>query len=280
MPTAGERSGRETAAFPRSRAGRLASLLGHYVRFNLSAGMEYRVSFLMQVFGMALNNAAFLVFWAILYDRLDSIKGYGFQDVMFLWSLSSLGYGIAAVLMGNAYFLSRAIYNAELDVYLLQPKPVLANFLFSRMGVSGWGDIGYGIILFFSTQALTPGHIILFLFFSLTLAVVLTSLRVFYHSFTFFLGNAEELAVTVSDLIISFMIYPGGIFEGPAAIILHSLIPAALVAYIPAEIFRSFDMGRLLEVTGADILIVAAAALTFRLGLRAYESGSRMGARL
>jgi ABC-type uncharacterized transport system permease subunit len=96
----------------RGKGLRLAGLFGHYVRFNLSAGMEYRASFVMQVFGMALNNASFLVFWMILYDRLGDIRGYGFQDVMFLWALSSAGYGIAAVFMGNSYFLSRAIYNS------------------------------------------------------------------------------------------------------------------------------------------------------------------------
>jgi ABC-2 type transport system permease protein len=148
------------------------------------------------------------------------------------------------------------------------------------MDVSGWGDLAYGIVLFACTQALTPGRVLLFAFFSLMAAVVLSSLRVFYHSFTFFLGNAEEFAATASELVVSFMVYPGSIFEGPASIFLHSLAPAALIAYIPADLFRSFDPGRMLAVSAADLLIVLVAALTFRLGLRAYESGNRMGARL
>ena len=248
---------------------KLLRLFSHYVRFNLSAGMEYRASFMVQVFGMALNNSAFILFWLILFNRIgDSIGGYGFQDVMFLWALAALGYGIAAVFMGNAYFISRIIYNGELDVYLLQPKPVLPNLLFSRMSISGWGDMVYGIILYAVTQPLTPGRILLFILFSILMAVVLVSLRVFYHSLTFFLGNAEQFAGTASELVLNFILYPGSIFEGPASWFLHSIIPAALIAYIPASLFRIFDPVRLLCLVALDILIVLASVGFFNLGMR------------
>jgi ABC-2 type transport system permease protein len=259
-------------------AGRLR-LFGHYVRFNLRAGMEYRASFIAQVLGMILNNASFIVFWLILYTQLGSIRGYDFNDVMFLWALSAAGYGLAGVFLGNASFLSRSIYTADLDVYLLQPKSILANFLFSRMSISAWGDILYGVVLFGFTQSATPAHAALFLVFSVLMAAVLTALRVLYHSLTFFLGNAEDFANTASEMVLSFNLYPGSIFKGPALLLLHSLIPAALLAYIPVELFKTFDLGRLLILLGADALIVAIAWGVFRLGLRVYESGSRMGAR-
>ena len=255
-------------------------LLGHYARFNLGAGMEYRASFIAQVLGMALNNSAFIVFWLILYDQLGSINGYRFSDVMFLWALSAAGYGLAGIFLGNAGFLSRSIYTAELDVYLLQPKPVLGNFLLSRMSISAWGDLAYGVVLFAFTQALSPGRAALFVVFSLLMALVLTSVRVFYHSLTFFLGNAEEFAGTASEMMLSFATYPGSIFKGPTSILLHSLIPAALIVYIPVALFQAFDLKRMVLLLAADAAVVLVAWSVFRLGLRAYESGNRMGARL
>jgi ABC-2 type transport system permease protein len=255
-------------------------LFGHHVKFNLAAGMEYRASFIAQVLGMVLNNASFIVFWLILYGQLGSIRGYGFRDVMFLWALSGAGYGLAGVFLGNASFLSRSITTAELDVYLLQPRPVLGSFLVSRMSISAWGDIAFGVVLFAFTQTLSPGHIALFLLFSLLMAVVLSSIRVFYHSLTFFLGNAEEFANTASDLVLSFTLYPRTIFAGPTTILLHSLIPAALIAYIPIELFTSFDLARLFLLVAADALVALCAWGVFRLGLRAYESGNRVGARM
>ena len=256
-------------------------LVIHYLRFNLSAGMAYTASFLLQVFGMALNNSAFILFWLILFERIgDDIKGYSFQDVMFLWSLAASGFGLAAVIMGNASHLSQAIYTGELDVYLLQPKPVLINFVASRMSISGWGDLGYGLVLFAFTQALSPARIALFIAFSVLLALVLTALRIFYHSLTFFLGNAEEFARTASELMLSFMLYPGSIFKGPTLWVLHSLVPAALVAYLPVRIINEFDPLLFGAVVLADLVFVFAALGMFRLGLRRYESGNRIGTRL
>lgn len=262
------------------RAGSGLRLFGHYVRFNLSAGMEYRASFLTQVLGMALNNASFIVFWLIIFHQLGDIRGYGFDDVMFLWALSAVGYGMAGVFLGNAGGISRTIMLGELDIYLLQPKPVLPSLLASRMSLPAWGDLLYGIVLYAATQPIAAGPIALFLLFSLLFCLVLASVRVLYHSLTFFLGNAEEFAGTASELVIAFCLYPGSVFEGPATLVLHSLVPAALVAWIPIGLFRSFSWSRLGALVGADALVVGAALALFRLGLRRYESGNRIGARM
>ncbi len=45
-------------------------------------------------------------------------------------------------------------------------------------------------------------------------------------------------------------------------------------------LWKSFDPLRLLVLVGADAVVALVAWGTFRLGLRAYESGNRMGARL
>jgi ABC-2 type transport system permease protein len=262
------------------RAGSGFRLLGHYVRFNLAAGMEYRASFITQVLGMVLNNASFIVFWLILFRRLGDIRGYGFRDVMFLWALSAAGYGLAGVFLGNAGGLSRIIVLGELDVYLLQPKPVLPSLLASRMNISAWGDILYGLVLYAVTQPITAGPVALFLLFSVLFCLVLSSVRILYHSLTFFLGNAEEFAGTASELVLTFCLYPGSIFEGPVTVVLHTLVPAALVAWIPIGLFQSFSWTRLAVLLGADALVMAATVLVFRLGLRRYESGNRIGARM
>jgi ABC-2 type transport system permease protein len=259
----------------------MGALALHYVRFNLSANMSYATSFLIQVFGMALNNSAFIVFWVILFEQIGGeIAGYEFNDVMFLWSLAATGFGLSVVLFGNGTAISRIIYNGDLDVYLLQPKPVLANVLMSRMIVSGWGDIAYGVALFFITQPASWTGVLLFVVFSLLMMGVLTALRVLYHSLTFFFGNAEAFAGLASELVLSFTLYPGGIFRGPAGWILHSLIPAALVAYIPASLFNSFDVTVFAVLLAADAVVIGLAVIVFRLGLKRYESGNLIGTRM
>ena len=260
---------------------KMLKLFTDYFKFNLSANLEYRASFWIQVFGMFLNNSSFIIFWLILYNQVgELIQGYKFSDVMFLWSLGAFGYGIAAVFLGNDSYISRIIYSGELDVYLLQPKPVLPNLLASRMIITGWGDITYGLILFIFTQPLEISKILLFIFFSVLFALVLVSLRIIYHSLTFFFGNAESFAFTVSETVLVFMLYPGSIFKGPAVWLLHTLIPAAFIAYIPVELFKHFELKTFLILIGADSVFMIIAFLIFKTGLIFYESGNRMGTRV
>ena len=264
-----------------TRVVNLVKLAFHYFRFNLSAGMSYRGSFLIQVFGMALNNSVFIVFWLILFDKVGGdIEGYGFNDVMFLWALAASGFGTAQVFFGNGHHISRIIYSGELDVYLLQPKSIAVNLVSSRMVVSGWGDIVYGVILFLATQSLSWYSILLFLLFSVLMALVVTALRLMYHSLTFFLGNAESLAQLASEMVISFMIYPGSIFKGPTVWILHSIVPAALIGHMPAALIKDFKLELLLILLAADTVLILVSLAVFRKGLRVYESGNRIGSRV
>lgn len=87
-----------------------------------------------------------------------------------------------------------------------------------------------------------------------------------------------------SERVVTFSIHPGTIFDGP--VVLHTLIPAALVTHLPAELFRAVvrgaapDWGLLAAIVAGDAALIAAAWAVFALGLRRYESGNRIGARI
>ena len=233
------------------RGRRVGTLRVHsrYLRINLAAHTAYPDPFAIQVITMAANDAMFLAFWAILYDVIDApIRGYTFTDVLFLWSVAAAGFGLGSIVCGNAAHLSRIIYQGDLDVYLTQPKPVLPNLLASRMSVASWGDLLYGLGLFALTQSLAPAAVALYLLFVLLTAGVMVAVRVLYHCLTFLLGNAEDLAGVGSEQIITFSLYPGSIFDSPVVtVILHTLIPAALVAHLPAELFGALARGAALD---------------------------------
>ena len=255
-------------------------ILWKYIRFNLKSGMEYRVAFITQIFGMILNNASFIAFWAILYSRIEDINGYGFREIMFLWALAATGFGLCQILLGNWNHLSRIIYQGELDVYLLQPRAVLPSLLISRMVISGWGDLAYGIILYILTQSISLPGIALFIVFSLLFGILFISVSIIFHSLTFFLGNAESIAALATEAMISFTLYPGSIFKGVTKGILMTVIPTVWAAYIPVELYREFNISRFFAVLGIDIAFLIAAVTIFRIGLHFYESGNRMNTRL
>jgi ABC-2 type transport system permease protein len=249
-------------------------LMLYYFKFNISSVMEYRVSFLIQCFGMALNNASFIFFWWVLFTNINNIGGYGFKDVMMLWALSSSGFGICFVLFGNVNQITRMILNGELDTYLLQPKDPLINILCSKTIVSAWGDTLYGVILFFIIRGFDPKGFALFLAFAVTASLMFAAVLVTAHALSFYAGNVEGLAQLVSEFLISFSIYPEGIFKGGLKYVLYSIIPAAFMVYIPAKVINEFNIVLLLQVLVAALLWIIAAYAIFYKGLKKYESGN------
>lgn len=255
-------------------------LIGKYFLLNLSGAMEYRASFLIQVIGMALNNSAFLVFWWLLFDKMGNIGGYSFSDVVLLWGLASSSYGFGYIIFGNMRNISDIIINGELDTYLLQPKNVLINLLASNTVVSAWGDLAYGYILFFVARGIDIKGLFLFTLFCITGALIYASVLVIAHSLTFHLGNAVYIASTIEEFLLSFSIYPEGIFKGLTLFILYTAVPAAFVTYIPVNMIREFSIVKFLILLVFMLVYLTLAFVIFKRGLKKYESGNLINTRM
>ena len=236
--------------------------------------MEYRASFLVQCFGMMLNNSAFIFFWWILFNNVSTIGGYTFRDEMMLWAISSSSFGFCFVVFGNVGNITKMILNGELDTYLLQPKDPLVNIACSRTVVSAWGDALYGMIIFFLIRGFDVKGFLLFLLFCITGALILASVLVSFHSLSFYTGNTEGLTQLAIEFLISFSIYPEGIFSGGVRFILYTIIPSAFIVYIPAAVIKQFSIFMLLKVLGVSVLWIATAYGMFYKGLKKYESGN------
>lgn len=249
-------------------------LLGAYFKLNLSASMEYRTSFLIQVFGMALNNASFAFFWWLLFEKVGDIGGYGFDDVMLLWAFASTGFGLMFVLFGNAIRLCEMILKGEIDAYMLQPQNVCVNVVASKSNISGWGDISYGLLLFFLIRGLDVTGFLLFILFSVTAGLLFTSVIVTFNSLAFHFGNVSALANLAFEFTITLSIYPTIIYKGLIRFIIFTVLPAGFATMIPAIMIKSFDLKWLFAVLGMTVLWLIIAFWTFNSGLKRYESGN------
>jgi ABC-2 type transport system permease protein len=257
-----------------------ARFLGLAFAVNVKSVLEYRVNFLVQFFGMMLNNAAFAAFWAVLIGRTGAVGGYDFNDVMFVWGLVSTSFGLAHVLAGNVRMLGKIVMEGGLDVYLLQPKDVMVNLLASRTVVSAWGDFAYGFIVL----ALLPGgdaaRLALFCALALPGALIFAATFAAAESLAFFMGNAQAVASALSEFMLSFSLYPEGVFGKGYRWIMYSLVPSAFVAFVPLRIYRAMDW-RFVPLLWAIALVYAALSYgLFQAGLQRYESGNRVDTRI
>ncbi len=99
-------------------------LVGLYFKYNLQSAMEYRASFITQALGMFLNNSIFIFFWWVIFQKVTSIGGYGFRDIMLVWAMAASTFGAVHIVFGNVGRLPEIIMKGELDTFLVQPKNV------------------------------------------------------------------------------------------------------------------------------------------------------------
>lgn len=246
---------------------------------NLKAALALRGAFLMQAGLMLVNNLLFFVFWWVLFDRFEDVRGWRIGDVAVLYGVAGAGYGVAAVLAGGVYDLARRIEGGELDPMLTLPRSVLVQAVAARTRSDGWGDIATGVILVGASGHLHGIAWITAPLAVLAAAVMFVAAGVLLHSTAFWLGRVEGLARQASEFIITFSVYPPPLFGGVVRILLFTVLPAGFISHLPAQLVRRFDLGTLALVAGGAIIYTALALWVWQRGLRRYASGSRFGVR-
>lgn len=259
---------------------RTRGFLGDQWRLNLLSAMEYRFSFVSLIIGMMLNNAVYFAFWLLFFERFEDIRGWVLQDMVLLFAIVATGFGLAMTLFGNSMHIARIIAEGDMDRYLSLPRPVLLQVLASRSSAASLGDFTFGLIWFVLGGDFSPGHILRFLMAAGISAAVFVSALVLVNSLAFWLGRAELLAESFMNAMITFSLYPGTLFEGPARILLFTLVPAGLTGALPAEMLRDFTLPALGWLCAGAAGFASLALFVFHRGLRRYESGSAILARV
>jgi ABC-2 type transport system permease protein len=247
---------------------------------NLLAALEYRVSFILQIVGMMLNNGLYFVFWILFFERFRNVGGWGLSDMVLVFSICTTAYGLAVYLFGNVFTLAEVIAGGRLDYYLALPRPVLLHVLASRSITSGAGDFFYGVLTFALAGYVSPGAVARFVLGVLVSGTVFLSFLVLVQCLSFWLGNTAMLTRQAVNAILTFSLYPTTVFDGPARFLLLTIIPAAFVGAVPAEFVRAFSWEQLFELLAAALILLGLAVLVFRRGLRRYESGSAIQVQL
>jgi len=251
-----------------------ARLVLSYFRHNLMSAMAYRGAFFLQVFGMVLNDVMLLFFWWVLFNRLPTLRGWDLSGVMTLYGVVAFGFGAANVVCGNAFRVAQTITSGDLDYYLALPANPLVHLLVSRMSLSAWGDVLFGLAVFLIASPNRWASLPLFLLLGLITGLIMVAFGVLAGSLAFWVGNADNLAMQAINALITFGLYPVEIFPGVVRVLLYTLIPAAFVGSVPAALLSDFDWGQLVILVAFTAGIMLAARGVFAWGLRRYESGN------
>lgn len=255
-------------------------LIFSYYKLNLKKEWKYKSSFFMQIIMMILNDLFFIIQWYIIFSLVDNIGGYGFNETMLLWAISAGGYGVSHAFFAGAWNIKDIVYDGKLDVFLTQPKSVLLNVCCSSTQVAGIGDIVYAFVVLAIIGA--PWYWYIIMVPAIILAgLIYVSSYVVYVSLCFYMKRGDAVAKSVEGTMNKAGNYPPAIYNTVIKGLFLTLIPAFFYTFIPAQyFFLTPNIWWILGSIAVTSLWVILAFVSFKLGLKKYNSGNLMAGRL
>lgn len=244
---------------------------------NLKAALAQRGNFAFQALFMFINNLTFFVFWWVLFQNVETIRGWVIADVMLLYGLSAAAYGVMVVFAGGVRQISRWIDEGELDPLLVQPKATWLYAVGSRSQPSGVGDVVSAVFFLAASGRVHLGNLWLAVCCVLCGACVFLGSALAFYSLAFWVSRTETLSRQLVDFLVMFTFYPDSLFSGALRVVLYTVLPAGFITYLPVRLIRDGTL-----VWLPVLLLAAAGAITlgvsvFQRGVRRYASGSRFG---
>src|SRR6056297_1325617 len=133
------------------RTWRQATIIGAYFAQFLKMRLAYRVDFMVDLGANLFAIGVQLATLAVLFSKVTALKGWSFEQVLFIYGFSLLPLGLFNLVSVNLYrFAERYIAEGNLDRVLLRPLNPLAQVLFESFNVAGLNELvlGTGIMVY------------------------------------------------------------------------------------------------------------------------------------
>ncbi len=251
------------------------------IKCNLKSVLEYKKSFIIQTVFMMLNNLFFLFFWIVVFEgNGGEIEGMTMNDILYLWSLPVISFGIGFFFFGGIGKLGQYILEGTLDTYLTQPKNVLINVMVSGMDFNAFGDLLYGCIVGLFAVEFDLYQYLLLLLLGAIGSIFYICTEAIIRLLTIKIGSTDNIEhIYMNTLLIKFSTYPEAIYGNFVKGMIYTVVPSAYIAFIPIKFIKTLNFKYLaLLLTGAFVIITLTAIASNKL-LKKYESGNNISMR-
>lgn len=233
------------------------------------------VAFVIDVSVMIINNCTWVLLWGVLFHNTGTIRGWDLDRFLVLFAVIGVIFGLSYGLFYNVRRISLMISNGELDAALTLPVDTLAYLCVRRINASNLGDFVFGVGVFFLACHPTLKSSLLFALVSVLGCITLTAFMVLLGALTLHVGGKGEQQDIGFEAITLFTFYPLDFFGGPAKLVMYTVLPAAFLGALPADVVQHFEVTSLIWVALAAVIFSVLARVTFMTGLKKYRSGSR-----
>lgn len=232
-----------------------------------------RRSFWFQVTVMIVNDIVWVIFWALLFNRVGDLRGWGFDEIVLLFSVLTTAGGIVLGLFNNVRRIGELASTGGLDAILALPTSPLLTLMTRRIETVNVGDLAFGVALFLVAGDPTPARLAIFCFGVVCATLVLSGFLILMGSASFVVSRNEASELGFHAILL-FANYPVDIFTGYTRFFLYGVVPAGFVSTVPAKLIGDFSPGWAAALLVVAVGVATLGWLAFTLGLRRYTSGA------
>lgn len=211
----------------------------YMVSVSIKTQLQYRYAFVMNILGWAMTYAGTAItMWVLLYS-FGAIEGWSFWELLFLFALAVLSWGVCAIFFFHFRTLDQYIIQGTFDRFLVRPINPFLHFMSMKFDVGAFGQLLFSIIAVVMAYKHLEIHWeswqwLVFLGAVLGGTLIQGGLLVAISAVAFWTNRSEQFYWTVVWPAKSLMNYPLTIFPRIVQVILTFVLPFAFVNYLPA----------------------------------------------
>ena len=244
---------------------------------------QYRTSFLLFLLGQFLVAAAELVVIGVIFANVDTLAGWTGPEVVFLFALSGVAFGIGDLFISQVEHASLHIKAGSFDQFLIRPmSPLLQlsaiEFAPRRLGRSVQPAVALVVCLVILDIDWDPATALLVPVAILAATCIFGSLWVLTSSVAFWTVETQEMANAFTYGGSTLTAYPVDVLGRWLRRFVVFVIPLAFVAHVPAAAILDKPLPSGLPPAAAWLTVPIAAVMVgiaagvWRFAIRHYRS--------
>jgi ABC-2 type transport system permease protein len=251
-----------------------------YVKMNLKAVLEYRLSTWLVVIAQFLTAFFWFISLYLLFRRFGSIEGWSFEEVALCFAVTNMAFSISECIARGFDTFSRMVVRGDFDRVLLRPRNSVLQIMGSGFEVTRFGKLLQGLIVLVLILPRIgiiwgPDKIFTLLFMIIGGSAVFTGVFILGATVCFFTVEGLEFINIFTDGGRELASYPLPVYGKWVQRFFTFIIPFGCVNYLPlmyltgrAVQYPVFYM--LTPLLG--ILFIGPCLLVWKLGVRHYAS--------
>lgn len=269
---------------------KLLDTLWHYFDVtlcNIKLALMVIIEYPANIAGWLISNPIqFIVGFATIkfvVAQFGEINGWNYGQLAFLYGLSVISHAVSMMFFVQGWFMGYSVIEGDFDRFLTRPLGVLYQFFFTTFNIFGITDLIPGIVVFIygcieTGFRFTLGNAVGIIVMIIGAAFIRGGIYIMLGSTSFWTKSANDFGQYTQEIFDKSTMYPISMYPESLQFILTYLIPIGWVSFYPVsglmgiETAVGIGSGNVWITFAVGIIVMLAAGLMFKIGLRRYES--------